>query len=275
MKRIPLFPLFILMALVFGFSSCTEENQSPKFKSATLSADNKTLTVLFTEDVYASANKTGGLSASNLTVTAPAGVVFTYIVTHTAGTNTALITLTITSVVPENSKFLVKPASATSVYDADGAAMDAAQSIESNVATKELAIMGKWLSEGTNVAPLLVTYFNVAKVTAEFKTDYTYIVNQFNIGNTTTTPNLIFRGTYQINKSVVGNIWTIDINQAEPYVATAAGIFEIKTNPEVLWYEIVQTSGTQNTPPTPAGGFGSSNGGTLGTINIQKFVRTN
>ncbi len=67
----------------------------------------------------------------------------------------------------------------------------------------------------------------------------------------------------------------VKINQDLPFLGEAAGIFEVKKNPEVLWYEVVQTSGTQNVPPTAAAGFGSSNGGTLGTINIQKFVRVN
>jgi hypothetical protein len=119
----------------------------------------------------------------------------------------------------------------------------------------------------------LVTYFKVLKVTAEFKANYTYKVNQFNIGNTTTTPDLVFTGTYEMAKSTTGEIWNITCNQELPYTATASGIFEIKTGPEVLWYEVVQTSGTQNVPPTPAAGFGSSNGGSLGVLNVQKFVR--
>jgi hypothetical protein len=58
-----------------------------------------------------------------------------------------------------------------------------------------------------------------------------------------------------------------------PYIAIASGIFEVKTSPELLWYEVVQTSGTQNVPPTPAGGFGTSNNSTLGVSNVQKYVR--
>ena len=98
-------------------------------------------------------------------------------------------------------------------------------------------------------------------------------MNQYNIPNTTTTPDLVFTGTYVISKSTTGNIWTITCNQELPYTAVASGIFEIKTSPDLLWYEVVQTSGTQNVPPTPAAGFGSSNGGTLGVSNIQKYVR--
>ena len=268
--------LFASMALAvfIGLSSCSkDENLSPTMKSAELSSDNKTINVTFSEAVYSKADNTGALDASSLTVTAPADIDFTYTVTHTAGNSTATINLVITSVVQGTEKFTIKPASATAVYDNEGAAMNVAEVIESNAATKDLGIMGEWLSEGSNVAPLLVTYFNVLKVEAEFKTDYTYVVNQFNIGNTTTTPDLVFAGTYEIAKSTTGNIWTITCNQELPYVAVASGIFEIKTSPELLWYEVVQTSGTQNVPPTPEAGFGSSNGGTLGDLNVQKFVR--
>lgn len=266
--------LSIALAGIVGFSSCSkDENQVPKFTKAELSADNKTIAITFSEGVYANADKTGALDATDLLVTAPAEIDFTYTVDHTAGNATATVNLIITSVIQGTEKFTIKPASATSIYDNEGESMEAGVMIESNPASKDLGIMGKWLSEGENVAPLLVTYFNVLKVEAEFKTDYTYVVNQFNIGNTTTVPDLVFTGNYVIEKSTIDNIWTITANQDLPYSAVASGIFEVKANPEVLWYEVVQTSGTQNVPPTPAAGFGSSNGGSLGTINIQKFIR--
>jgi len=274
MKNKAYFFLSLFFASVIGFSSCNkDENLAPTIKSAEVSTDNKTITVTFSEAVYSKADATGAIDATLLSVTAPTALKFTYTVTHTAGSTTATVNLMITSVIQGTETFTVKPASATAIYDNEGAAMDVAQVIQSNAATKDLGIIGKWLSEGTNVAPLLVTYFKVAKVEAEFKADYTYKVNQFNIGNTTTTPDLVFTGTFVIAKSTTGNIWTITANQELPYVAIASGIFEVKTNPEVLWYEVVQTSGTQNVPPTPAAGFGSSNGGSLGVLNVQKFVR--
>ncbi|NTW24310.1 MAG: hypothetical protein HGA37_06395 [Lentimicrobium sp.] len=274
MKNKALFLLTIAFAGIVGFSSCSkEENLAPEIKTAEVSTDNKTIAVTFSESVYSKADKTGALDATSLTVTAPAEVEFTYTVTHTAGSGTATINLTVTSIIQGTEKFTIKPASATAIYDSEGKAMEAGEMIESNAATKDLGIMGSWLSEGENVAPLLVTYFNVAKVEAQFNTNFTYTVNQFNIGNTTAVPDLVFTGTYEIEKSTTGNIWTITCNQDLPYAAIAAGIFEVKTSPEVLWYEVVQTSGTPNVPPTPEAGFGSSNGGSLGTINIQKFVR--
>ena len=265
--------LSVAFALIMGFSSCSkDENIAPKISSAAVSTDNKTILVTFSEAVYAKADQTGAIDASALTITAPAALTFTYTVTHTAGSTTATVNLTITSVIQGTEVFTVKPASATAIYDNEGAAMAATETVESNAVTRS-GIMGSWVSEGSNVAPLLVTYFKVLKVTAEFKANYTYKVNQFNIGNTTTTPDLVFTGTYEMAKSTTGEIWNITCNQELPYTATASGIFEIKTGPEVLWYEVVQTSGTQNVPPTPAAGFGSSNGGSLGVLNVQKFVR--
>lgn len=265
--------LSVAFALIMGFSSCSkDENIAPKISSAAVSTDNKTILVTFSEAVYAKADQTGAIDASALTITAPAALTFTYTVTHTAGSTTATVNITITSVIQGTEVFTVKPASATAIYDNEGAAMAATETVESNAVTRS-GIMGSWVSEGSNVAPLLVTYFKVLKVTAEFKANYTYKVNQFNIGNTTTTPDLVFTGTYEMAKSTTGEIWNITCNQELPYTATASGIFEIKTGPEVLWYEVVQTSGTQNVPPTPAAGFGSSNGGSLGVLNVQKFVR--
>ncbi len=266
--------LTIVFAGILGLSSCIkEENLAPTMSSAALSTDNKTILVTFSEAVYANADMTGAIDESSLIVTAPEELKFTYTVAHTAGSLTATVNLTITSIIQGTEKFTLAPASATAIYDNEGLAMLATDKFDSNTAAKDLGIIGKWLSDGTNVAPLLVTYFKVLKVEAEFKADFTYKVNQFNIGNATTVPDLIFTGTFEIAKSTTGNIWTITCNQELPYVATASGIFEVKTNPDLLWYEVVQTSGTQNVPPTPEVGFGSSNGGTLGVLNVQKFTR--
>jgi hypothetical protein len=267
--------LSVAFAAIIGLSSCSkDENSAPKIKSAVVSSDNKTIDVTFSEAVYANADKTGAITAAGLSVTAPAALEFTYTVTHTAGSSTATINLVITSIIQGTEVFTIKPVSATSIYDNEGKAMEAAESFVSNTAAKDLGIIGNWVSEGANVSPLFAgAYFNIRKVEANFKADFTYVVNQYNIPNTTTTPDLVFTGNYVIEKSTTGNIWTITCNQDLPYVAIAAGIFEIKTSPEVLWYEVVQTSGTQNVPPTPVAGFGSSNGGSLGVMNVQKYVR--
>lgn len=274
MKNNNLIWITIILLGILGFSSCSDEaeNKSPIFESITISEDNKTVTITFSEPVYADADATGNLEASDLDVTIP-DVDFTFDATHTAGSASLTIDLLITSVTEGDETITVQPASATSIYDVEGKAMEIDEVITSENLAQDLGIIGEWYSSGENVAPLLVAFFDVDSIYAEFMDNNNYLVEQYNIGNTSGIPDLIFTGTFEIEKSTVGEIWTIDIIQDQPFAATSEGIFEIKTSPEVLWYEVVQTSGTQNVPPTPEDGFGSSNGGTLGDSNIQKYIR--
>lgn len=126
----------------------------------------------------------------------------------------------------------------------------------------------KWQSSGTNVAPLLVTLFNTDSIYAEFNYDFTYTVEQYD--NTGAKQTLT--GTYAQAESSVAGIWTITINQTTPATITAQGIFQITDN--TMKYEIAQTTPDIGAvPPTPAGGFGSTNGGVLGTANVQTYIR--
>jgi len=137
----------------------------------------------------------------------------------------------------------------------------------------EADIWGRWLSTGANIAPLLQTIFsnNIDSIYASFSPDGTYLVNQLNVDGTF----LNYGGTYSVQASSVDYIYTIVITQTTPAVATVEGMFEVdlSENPNFLTYEVVQTSGTQNVPPTPAAGFGSTNGGAFGTLNVQKYIR--
>jgi len=278
MKNKSLLWITIVLLGIIGFTSCSDEteNKSPMFESITVSDDNKTVTVTFSEPVYANTDETGNLENADIDVTIT-GVDFTYEVTHTAGSTSMTIALTITSITEGDETVTVAPASATSIYDAKGKAMEVTEMITSGSITQDLGIIGEWYSAGTNVAPLLVAYFSVDSIYAQFYDAYSYLVEQFNIGNTSSTPDVIYEGSFVIEKSTVGEIWNIDLAQELPFAATSVGIYEIKTSPEELWYEVVQTSGTQNIPPTPEGGFGSSNGGTLVidgvNWNLQKFIR--
>lgn len=274
MKNKNLALILVFFVAILGFVSCSEksENMAPAIESVTVSADNKTATVTFTEPVYGNAEGTEAVASADLALSIT-GVDFTYAVVHTPGSETLTINLTVTSVVQGTEVLKIKAATSASVFDADGAAMDATVEFSTDKLGKDLGIIGKWQSSGANVAPLLASaYFNVDSIWAEFKADKSYEVRQFNIGNTTNVPNFVFKGNFQITKSTYGNIWTINIAQSLPYEATVSGIFEIKAD-GTLWYEVVQTSATQNVPPTPALGFGSSNGGSLGAMNIQKYVR--
>jgi len=261
--------LMLIVMVVFSFTSCTKDAENPAPTIQSITAVESTVTVTFSEAVYASSNATGNLSNTNFTVEIP-GVTFTSSVAHTAGEKQVVITLEYTTIIPEGTEVTVT--STTSIYDNEGEALSAGATTKTVLAS-DLGIIGEWYSSGENVAPLLVTYFQVDSISAKFNDDFTMLVHQFNIGNTSGTPDLIFSGTFSIEKSTTGNVWTIDIDQELPYAADVSGIFEIKADPELLWYEVVQTSGTQNIPPTPETGFGSSNGGVFGDTNIQKFIR--
>lgn len=132
-------------------------------------------------------------------------------------------------------------------------------------------LVGNWKSSGANVAVLLSSYFKVDSILARFDANNTYYVESYALGTKT-----IYSGTYVQTKPATGSIWTIILNQSTPTAVTSEGIFEI-TKAETgytMKYELVQTTPSINaTPPTIAAGFGSTNGGKLGTMNIQTFVQ--
>ncbi len=134
-----------------------------------------------------------------------------------------------------------------------------------------IGIVGKWYSAGADVAPLLVSLFATDSIYAEFRDDNTYLVEQFDA----TGAKLTLSGVYTQTASGTGNIYTIVANQSSPAALTSEGIFEIVSEaPDMMSYEIVQTSPDIGAiPPTPAGGFGSTSGGVLGTTNVQKYRR--
>ncbi|MGE4287992.1 MAG: hypothetical protein AB7E36_04835 [Salinivirgaceae bacterium] len=130
-------------------------------------------------------------------------------------------------------------------------------------------IAGEWYSSGDNVAPLLVS-FEIDSLYANFETNNTYLVESYANGAKTT-----FNGTYTQEKSSVDGIWNIVLNQSTPTAVTSEGIFEINaTGSEyTMTYEVVQTEPALGTAPTAEAGFGSTSGGALGNMNIQKFVK--
>ena len=87
------------------------------------------------------------------------------------------------------------------------------------------SVVGKWLSAGDDVAPLLVNFFNVDTVFAEFFDNNTYDVRTIDVNGV----EIQFTGTYSVTPSGVGNIQNIVINQSTPSVVTSEGIFEVKT----------------------------------------------
>ncbi|MCA0445710.1 MAG: hypothetical protein LCH54_05740 [Bacteroidetes bacterium] len=144
---------------------------------------------------------------------------------------------------------------------------------DEKTATTPASIEGTWLSTGTNVAPLLNAIFvslgGVDSITAVFNADKSYTVKQVNKNKLV----INYAGTYVITKSSTGNVHKILLNQTAPSAATSLGIYEIfDVAVDSMKYEVVLDNGT-NVPPTPATGFGSTNGGAFGTTNVQKYVR--
>lgn len=136
------------------------------------------------------------------------------------------------------------------------------------VYANEDAIVGTWLSEGENIAPILVSLFNYDRVQVVFGDNGTVALTTRVSGGAETTTN----GTYALDESPDGGkIYSIDII----YPAfEQGGIVEIDAGlvPNELTLEAVQTvPDIGATRPTPAEGFGADP--TLGTSNIQVYVR--
>jgi hypothetical protein len=271
--------LFSLMAILLGMSlvmtSCSKDDDDPKvpasFVDVQVAADNSTAAVTFSEAVYKMADQTGNLEVAsfNVTITGGSATLESYTVTHTAGTSTATLNLVLGGVANGDEELTVSPASATSIYNAAGAAIATTES--KSAMLKELGIIGQWISAGANVAPLLIGA-GVDSISADFKADNSYIVESFTADGSKTT----LRGTYTQSKSGTGNIWTIVTNQTSPSSLTSEGIFEVSSAAVVsMKYEIAQTNPQIPgvTPPTVAGGFGSTSGGAYGVLNVQTYVR--
>jgi len=126
--------------------------------------------------------------------------------------------------------------------------------------------IGKWLSTGSDVAVLLATYFQYDSVRVEFKEDMSIVLETHVKDGAWTTQN----GIYAITKSTTGNVHAIDID----YTAfVQSGIIEFtEGTPDEMRLEAVQTTPNIGaTPRTVETGFGSD--ATLGTANIQKYIR--
>ncbi|HQU73034.1 MAG: hypothetical protein KDI06_06935 [Calditrichaeota bacterium] len=131
-------------------------------------------------------------------------------------------------------------------------------------------IEGSWLSDGSNVAPLLAG-LGFASISASFASNNTYSVVATDTGGFQIT----FSGTYTAEASTVDGIFNITLNQSVPSAIVSEGIYEVDASmtPNQMRYEVVQTEPSLGTPPTAEAGFGSSAGGILGNSNIQVFVR--
>lgn len=129
------------------------------------------------------------------------------------------------------------------------------------------AIVGDWVSEGADLSELFAgSPFNYVRIEATFRADGrcgSAIEN--GDGDVAETA-----GTCAITAGSPGKIV---VTQADPYAATAVGIWQVDGG--VLTYEVVQTVPDYGySPPTPASGFGSTEGPGLGAgVNVQTYRR--
>lgn len=270
--------LFKIFALVLGMSilvSSCKKDEEPGVPATladfTIAADNATATIVFSEAVYKTADKTGNLDATAFNVTYIGGTatVVSFAVEHTAGTASVNMILNIEGVANGQEVLTVSP-NANSIFNSAGVAMLTTESKSANL--KEIGIIGKWYSSGANVSLLLVTYFGVDSIYADFKADNTYLVESFTTAGSKTT----MTGTFTQAKSTTGSIWEITVSQSSPSSLISEGIFELYAGTDVtMKYEIAQTDPQTAgvTPPTPVGGFGSTSGGAFGLSNVQTYIR--
>jgi len=132
-------------------------------------------------------------------------------------------------------------------------------------------LVGTWVSEGTDVAPGLVSVSKTKRVVATFNANKTYKVISTDSSNVQVT----FEGTWTYTDNTGSTIKTITLAQTVPTSLTSTGIFEVGTSGN-LTYEVIQTNPaiTGFTAPTAAEGFGSTkyNGIKLGATWTQKYV---
>lgn len=132
-------------------------------------------------------------------------------------------------------------------------------------------IVGSWISEGSNIAPLLAgAPFNTVRIDASFNSDGTYTVITTDVNNSQVT----LTGTWETG-SGTGTVREITVNQSAPTSLVSEGIYSFDGS--ILTYEVAQTNPplTGVTPPTAAGGFGSTAGGAFGQLNVQVYVPAN
>jgi hypothetical protein len=118
-----------------------------------------------------------------------------------------------------------------------------------------VALEGTWLSEGDDVAPLLINLTGAVSITATFDDVGFTVVTIDDEGQ-----EVMQTGVYTATE--VGDVYEILLEQSTPQTITAAGIYQIdnSVSPPVMRYEVLQTEPDVNAgpPPTAEGGFGAT-----------------
>lgn len=276
MKKNFLFLLMIFASFSFLIVSCEEEDDNdgiaPTLLANSISTDNESISLTFSEGLYTNADMTGDLSGEDFEVEISGGssTLDGFTVSHTAGSELVSIELELIGAASGEETVSVTPLS-ESVFDEDGNAVDVTEVASLELA--DLGIIGSWKSY--DISAILVSLSYDDSIYAHFYSDQTYSVASY-IGGI----EYLLEGTYTQTKSDYGNIWEIELNQATmngaAYPVTTEGIFEVyAAAPDSMWYEVAQTNPAVAgvTPPTAEEGFGSTSSGAYGSMNIQKYLR--
>lgn len=188
--------------------------------------------------------------------------------TPTSGTTDAPTTDTPTTDTPTTEGETDDPSDGTTTGDATDTDESAGETDdETTGGAEDVTIVGTWLSEGKNVAPILVQLAGTVSLTATFE-DTAYDVLTVDMDG----QEVSFTGVYTVEESGVDGIMNITLEQSTPQTITSEGIYAIdnSTNPPTLRYEVVQTVPDIGAEaPTAELGFGGTN---LGSDLTQVFV---
>ncbi len=130
-----------------------------------------------------------------------------------------------------------------------------------------VTIEGVWLSEGDDVAPLLVQLTGAVSITATFDDGTFSVLTLDDEGQEVSQA-----GVYAVDDTDLGELKTIILEQSSPQTITVEGIYEIddSTDPPTMRYEVVQTVPSVGAEvPSPEAGFGGTN---IGADLTQVFV---
>ncbi len=140
MKKFNLLAAFAAIILL-GTSACNDKNDDPEpaspiMSSISMSGDNKDYiaTIAFSQGVYAQNDKTGNLTDASFAVSVDGGTatIASMTVSHIAGESNAIINLVMSDYPSGDETLVVKPASATSIYNEFAKAMSADQTQEAS-----------------------------------------------------------------------------------------------------------------------------------------------
>ncbi len=111
------------------------DNVVPGFSNLNVAGNNASATVTFTENVWATVNRTGNIDETNLEVTISSGTATlqSYTISHTGGSNTATINLTLNGVPDGNEILTVSPFSNSDAFDGNGTNIPDAADITANL----------------------------------------------------------------------------------------------------------------------------------------------